>query len=60
VRLPDKERTVIEWHYVEGKKFECLAEKLGLSKGRISQLHAQALLRMRHWLDDGPCLDRKL
>ena len=45
--LPDKERFLIEKHYFEGLAFEEIATLLSLSKGRVSQLHKQALLALR-------------
>jgi RNA polymerase sigma factor FliA len=59
-QLPDKERAVVQGHYLDDKQFDALAQQLALTKGRISQLHAQAVLRLRGWLDGGPKLDRKL
>ncbi|MEQ1809131.1 MAG: sigma-70 family RNA polymerase sigma factor [Terricaulis sp.] len=46
-RLPESERTVIENHYTHGVEFTQIARLLGLSKGRISQLHRNALKRLR-------------
>ena len=45
--LPDQERSVIEFHYKQGLKFADIASLLGLSRGRISQIHAKALARLR-------------
>jgi RNA polymerase sigma factor for flagellar operon FliA len=45
--LPSKERLLIEKHYFEGLKFEEIAGLLALSKGRVSQLHKQALGLLR-------------
>jgi RNA polymerase sigma factor for flagellar operon FliA len=59
-RLPDNERTVMKGHYVEHLEFQILAQRLSLTKGRISQIHARALVRLREWLEQGPKLDRKL
>jgi RNA polymerase sigma factor FliA len=59
-RLPEKERVVIHGHYVEGVDFEVVAARLGLTKGRVSQLHTRALLRIREWLSGKPKLDEKL
>lgn len=54
-RLPAKERVVIRDHYIQGCPFEQTAVRLGLSRGRISQLHRQALERLREWLQrEGP------
>lgn len=58
--LPDKERAVVFGHYIELLEFQQIAEKLSVSKGRISQIHSQAIVRLRGWLDSPPKLDRKL
>lgn len=59
-RLPDNERTVIKGHYIEQLEFQLLAQRLAITKGRVSQIHAQALLRLHGWLQERPKLDRKL
>jgi RNA polymerase sigma factor for flagellar operon FliA len=45
--LPVQERLVIRSHYLQELPFQELATMLGLTKGRISQIHKQALLRLR-------------
>lgn len=45
--LPPQERTVIRGHYLQDLPFERIAEMLQLTRGRISQVHKQALLRLR-------------
>jgi len=45
--LPDKEAFVINHHYRNGLQFQQIAILMGLSKGRISQLHATGLERLR-------------
>jgi RNA polymerase sigma factor for flagellar operon FliA len=45
--LPDKERTVIALYYHEGITMKEVGVVLGLTESRVSQLHAQALLRLR-------------
>lgn len=45
--LNDKERAVLEWHYFEHEPFDVAAQHLGLSKGRVSQLHRSALNKLR-------------
>ncbi len=45
--LPPRERDVLELHYRQGHPFQAIAAQYGLSKGRISQLHRQALLALR-------------
>lgn len=44
--LPDPQRQIIQRHYFQQVTFEEIAGSLGLSKGRISQLHHQALRRL--------------
>ena len=57
--LPDRERQVIQRHYEEHVEFQQIAAEWGLTKGRISQLHAQALARLRQMLSRSK-VDRKL
>lgn len=49
-RLPPAERSIMQQHYVHGLAFGQIAQLLGLSKGRISQLHRSAILRVRESL----------
>ncbi|WP_158601691.1 sigma-70 family RNA polymerase sigma factor [Solilutibacter pythonis] len=42
-RLPDRLRGVVEAHYYKEKKFTDIAQELGVTKGRVSQLHKEAL-----------------
>jgi len=51
-RLPDREATVIRQHYEAGVSFTQIATLLGVSKGRVSQLHAAALATLRRRLHD--------
>ncbi|WP_053601222.1 sigma-70 family RNA polymerase sigma factor [Bacillus sp. FJAT-18017] len=46
-KMPEKERLVITLLYYEGLSQVEIAEVLDLTKGRISQLHSQAILRIR-------------
>lgn len=46
-RLPDREAVIVRQHYENGISFTHIAQLLGLSKGRVSQLHASALTRLR-------------
>jgi len=48
--LPERERRIVRWHYFEQMDFKLIGAALGLSKGRISQLHARALKLMREGL----------
>jgi RNA polymerase sigma factor for flagellar operon FliA len=59
-KLPPREREVIEAHYFEQIEFQVLAERYAVTKGRVSQLHARALARLRELLREQPKLDRKV
>lgn len=45
--LPEQERAIVRLHYLEGLEFARIADTLSLSRGRISQIHASALDRLR-------------
>lgn len=45
--LPAQEQAVVRHHYVQDLPFEEIAAMLQLTRGRISQIHRQALLRLR-------------
>lgn len=45
--LPTKEAFVIDHHYRHGLQFQQIAILMGLSKGRVSQLHSNGLERLR-------------
>lgn len=45
--LPERDREVIGWHYLDGLAFDEVARLLGLTKGRISQIHKAALGLLR-------------
>lgn len=48
--LPESERRVIAGHYFQQMPFEQVAREMGLTKGRISQLHHAGLRRLRERL----------
>lgn len=58
--LPARERELIQRHYEEHVEFQQIAAEWGLTKGRVSQLHAQALQRLRQLLRLAPRVDRRL
>ena len=58
--LPEREREIIRRHYEEHVEFREIALEWGLTKGRVSQLHAQALQRLRQLLAARPRVDRRL
>lgn len=45
--LPERERMILEYHYKKDIQFTEIAKLFEVSKGRISQLHSQALKRLR-------------
>ena len=49
-RLPEAERSIMVQHYKHHVAFNDIAKLLGLSKGRISQLHRAAIARIRERL----------
>lgn len=55
--LPEKERIVVKYHYYQHLAFIEIAELLGVTKGRISQLHKQGILRMRRQLEAADTLN---
>ncbi len=46
-KLTEKERLVISLYYYEELNQKEIAEVLGVSEGRISQLHSQALIKLK-------------
>ncbi|KSB91874.1 hypothetical protein AS593_07570 [Caulobacter vibrioides] len=46
-RLPERERAIIRRHYLAGMPFEEVADLMGLTKGRVSQIHRAALALLR-------------
>jgi RNA polymerase sigma factor for flagellar operon FliA len=45
--LPGKHKQVISYHYLQQMAFEEIAELLRLSRSRVSQIHKEALLKLR-------------
>jgi RNA polymerase sigma factor for flagellar operon FliA len=59
-QLPDREREVVQRHYYQQHEFQQIAADLQISKGRVSQLHARAVERIRAALETSPRIDRNL
>ena len=53
-RLSEKERLVITLYYYEELTQKEIAEVLDLSEGRVSQLHSQALIKLKSHIGRGP------
>jgi RNA polymerase sigma factor for flagellar operon FliA len=45
--LPQRERLVIKYHYLNQVPFHQIADSMGISKGRVSQIHHNALALLR-------------
>ena len=58
--LPTREREVIHLHYFEHLEFQFIAERLSISKGRVSQLHARGLKQLRELIGKDGKLDASL
>jgi len=56
-RLPEQERRVIRCHYQQGMAFDGISHMMGVSRSRVSQLHRQALLKLRNSLAEGAACD---
>ena len=48
--LPARERDIIRMRYFQGMRSKAIAEAMGLSEARISQLHARATIRLKELL----------
>lgn len=51
--LPDRERRIIKLHYQQQVPFDEIAEMLGVTKGRVSQMHKAALIRLKEAFEQG-------
>ncbi len=49
-QLPEREQTIIRQHYIDGLTFDQIGALLGISRGRVSQLHRAALEGLRRRL----------
>src|SRR5215216_2092243 len=50
--LPERERVVISAYYRQGRSMRDIAEELGVSESRVSQLHARALKLLRSFITE--------
>ena len=51
-RLSDRERLVISLYYTEHLKLKEIAEVMSVTESRVSQIHSQALLKLKNTLSD--------
>lgn len=56
--LPEREQQVIRYHYFQQISFTEIADMLGVTRGRVSQLHRQAIERIRDDMSSNGGLDR--
>lgn len=49
-QLNDRQKTVIRYHYLQEISFSEIAIAMSLTRGRVSQLHREGLLRLRELL----------
>jgi RNA polymerase sigma factor FliA len=47
VKLPLREAEIVSGYYIEGVSFSEIAKRLKISQARVSQLHSQAMDRLR-------------
>jgi len=52
VRIPDRERQVVELYYHQGQTMREIGDRLGIDESRVSQLHSCALERLRRRVKD--------
>jgi RNA polymerase sigma factor for flagellar operon FliA len=56
-QLPERQRRVVDAHYVQGQAFAEIAANLKLSRGRVSQLHKEALANLAALLNTARDVD---
>jgi RNA polymerase sigma factor for flagellar operon FliA len=56
-QLPERQRQVLQAHYLQNEPFEQVAERMKLSRGRVSQLHGEGLRKLRASLGGGAGVD---
>lgn len=56
-RLSEQQKTVIDQHYLKDVPFDEIATLMKVTRGRVSQLHRQGLLRLRELLSKDGRLD---
>ncbi|MFW2373949.1 MAG: sigma-70 family RNA polymerase sigma factor [Gammaproteobacteria bacterium] len=55
--LSDSERHIINSHYFKFISFNVIANDLGVTKGRVSQLHKRAITKLREYLQSNNMVD---
>lgn len=57
--LPERERMIVRMHYLQGIELGEIAQRMQLSKGRVSQLHNRALELLRRRITGTPPVSLK-
>ncbi len=52
-KLPPRQRVVLRMHYDEGRTLREIGETLGVTESRVSQIHSEAVVRLRVLLPTG-------
>jgi RNA polymerase sigma factor for flagellar operon FliA len=50
-KLPEKEKMVLKFYYTDGLSMKEIADVMGVTESRVSQIHSKAILRLRSMLD---------
>ncbi|MCK9222370.1 MAG: FliA/WhiG family RNA polymerase sigma factor [Limnochordia bacterium] len=50
--LPERDQMILSLYYYEELTISAIGEVLGISKGRVSQLHTRAIMRLKSMLED--------
>ncbi len=53
--LPERDQMILSLYYYEELTVSEIGEVLGISKGRVSQLHTRAIMRLKELLSDEEC-----
>ena len=56
--LPERDRTIMALYYLEEVNFKQIADILGYTEARISQIHNQTLLRLKNRMHDLVAIDK--
>ena len=51
-RLPERERTIMVLYYHENMTLKEIGDTINVSESRVSQLHAQAIMKLKNLLSE--------
>jgi len=58
--LPEQQKKVVKYHYFYANRIDKIAEAMQLTKGRVSQIHKQALQSLRNFHKEYEALNRSI